>query len=372
MVDDYPIRNSLMMLADEFQRASDRYPDIFHDEVDNWWAGQMEPFMYAEEWRAFIAAQTSCSNEWQEWHGPHIYSRVRSYSNEQIFIRDYAIHCGRFYGDELENHKAALGKFKQLADNLYLVLRHIKTPLHYAGWPGTLEMLYLMAKLYPTPLVRVEEGIWDWEPNPADCPEDQEADREGCKFLCDPRGFVIHPLKSSIKNNLFTVTHAAIRHILDPRSMLLVGESHSERLTQFLPYLLPPSGEEPVKTTVAVAKHVSAALGQVAPIKRTEPRPCWDEVKRELWFGKVLLKRFGKVAVGPQIVILTAFHKEGWPPKVTPHLDSENEARARHCAIYDLNRGLRNKTLMYFDGDGDRNVRWNLGPKPPTTRKKRK
>ena len=87
-------------------------------------------------------------------------------------------------------------------------------------------------------------------------------------------------------------------------------------------------------------------------------------------FGSVPLRKFGKVKSDVQMSILRQFEKENWPEKITPHLQSVDEAKARLDGVANLNKSLCDKSLMHFASDGDEHVGWHLGPPPARSRKK--
>jgi len=82
-------------------------------------------------------------------------------------------------------------------------------------------------------------------------------------------------------------------------------------------------------------------------------RPCWDGERRELWLGRVLIKRFRGPA-SCQEAILAEFEKEGWRSRIDdplPQLPGKNPKTRLHNAINALNRGHLAQ-LIKFHNDG--------------------
>lgn len=87
--------------------------------------------------------------------------------------------------------------------------------------------------------------------------------------------------------------------------------------------------------------------------------PVWDDLRRCLSFGDVIVKQF-RVPARNQETILRCFQEEGWPPKIDDPLSpsgSIDTRRRLHDTINSLNRCQRNY-LLRFAGDG-----WGTGVK---------
>lgn len=95
---------------------------------------------------------------------------------------------------------------------------------------------------------------------------------------------------------------------------------------------------------------------------RIAHRPIWDQQRRELRVGEIVVKQF-RVPAANQEAILAAFEEEGWPVRVddplSPHPDQEPKTRLHHT-INSLNRNQQHP-LVRFAGDGSgQGVRWSL------------
>jgi hypothetical protein len=90
-------------------------------------------------------------------------------------------------------------------------------------------------------------------------------------------------------------------------------------------------------------------------------RPRWDGERRQLWYGKQLVKHFRRRA-GCQETVLAAFEEEGWPPRIDDPLPrvAEIDPRDRlHDAVRRLNRGHLVRRLAFRrDGTGQ-GVTWS-------------
>jgi hypothetical protein len=84
-----------------------------------------------------------------------------------------------------------------------------------------------------------------------------------------------------------------------------------------------------------------------------QPRPVWDENRRELHFNGHLIKRF-RLPSPNQIAVLAAFEEENWPSKIDdplPPLTDQDPKRRLHDTIRNLNRCHR-LPILRFVGDG--------------------
>ncbi|QDU08672.1 hypothetical protein [Gimesia aquarii] len=88
-------------------------------------------------------------------------------------------------------------------------------------------------------------------------------------------------------------------------------------------------------------------------LHRTEIKPIWHDIRRELWFGQSLVKRFKWPAIN-QEMILMVFHEEGWPTRIDDPLPPKEEVdtkRRLNDTIKSLNRNQA-APLIRFRGDG--------------------
>ena len=78
-------------------------------------------------------------------------------------------------------------------------------------------------------------------------------------------------------------------------------------------------------------------------------KPSWDQHRRELRFGSLVVKRFTQPA-GVQETILASFEEEDWPEQIddplppTPNQDAPSRLRS---AVNNLNRGLP-RSFLHF------------------------
>lgn len=83
------------------------------------------------------------------------------------------------------------------------------------------------------------------------------------------------------------------------------------------------------------------------------PRPRWDAVRRELWCGETLIKRFRRAAPNQERVLI-AFEEAGWPEAIDDPLPQEDGVLASERlwqTIKQLNRTIK-PPLIHFGGDG--------------------
>jgi hypothetical protein len=89
-------------------------------------------------------------------------------------------------------------------------------------------------------------------------------------------------------------------------------------------------------------------------------RPKWDEQRRQLRVGRVLVKEF-KLPSPNQETVLMAFEEEGWPPRIDdplPPVAQLDPRRRLHDTIKALNRKQK-RDLIRFRGDGSgEGIRW--------------
>lgn len=89
--------------------------------------------------------------------------------------------------------------------------------------------------------------------------------------------------------------------------------------------------------------------------ERSRRVPRWDAVERELWFGDLLLKRFGRPAPNVELILAT-FEEEGWPERIDdplpPRANSDEATRLRN-QVHALNKRLKKRLIFfYLDGTG--------------------
>ena len=88
--------------------------------------------------------------------------------------------------------------------------------------------------------------------------------------------------------------------------------------------------------------------------------PDWNESKRLLRMGDVVIKQFRRAAPNMELV-LAGFQRAGWPRRIDDPLPREpgvNPKQHLHDTIQKLNRTLT-RPLIHFCGDGTgRGVCW--------------
>ncbi|MEX2113734.1 MAG: hypothetical protein WD845_11145 [Pirellulales bacterium] len=101
-------------------------------------------------------------------------------------------------------------------------------------------------------------------------------------------------------------------------------------------------------------------LCQLATADELTERPKWDEQRRQLRVGRVLVKEF-KLPSPNQETVLMAFEEEGWPPRIDdplPPVAQLDPRRRLHDTIKALNRKQK-RDLIRFRGDGSgEGIRW--------------
>ena len=188
-------RGTLELIQDEFHRLAVTYPPLYHERF-------YSPLEVSREgWDAFAVAQADPSGKWEKWYCAHTGNWL-----------------GRFYGAP-----DGMDEIERLSESLSVILPELGYRWPLEGW---VQVLHEMAENCPSPLLRVERNIWNWEPDEHigdDCAvEDAEpylhdwvdAPSSGAQY---PR----HPLHRVLAFNLFTCSIAAIRTILAPKSMVL-------------------------------------------------------------------------------------------------------------------------------------------------------
>jgi hypothetical protein len=96
------------------------------------------------------------------------------------------------------------------------------------------------------------------------------------------------------------------------------------------------------------------------PGDRPPTLPHWDKDHGELWFGSVLVKRFGQRAAN-QEAILDAFEEEGWPRfifnPISPKDDLDDQVRLRR-AVTRLNEAQSHPLIRLHVVRGGEEISW--------------
>jgi hypothetical protein len=122
----------------------------------------------------------------------------------------------------------------------------------------------------------------------------------------------------------------------------------------------PDMGPVPATTDESL---IARAGGENRPqVQVSEPpnasasaKPRWDEAKRELWLGEVLVRRFDREARN-QFALLAAFEAAQWDKSVSAFLDRG----AFLQTIKDLNRTLKDTSLRFGQTDKGGRATWGL------------
>ena len=200
------IRATLIQLCEEFKRAGEMYPALYHQQL------LVDPEfleMTPESWRAFAEANSPpVIGEWQSWHGP-----VQG---------PYFLWYGRFFGSG-----EGLVEYKQLTESLFFALRTIDERLpDQGGYEAMLERLHEIADKWPSPLLRSKETVWNvLETNVGG---QNPIDELHARIVKDKIGteYPLHPFVETIDLNLFSATSDAIRRILDDETTLFIADGH--------------------------------------------------------------------------------------------------------------------------------------------------
>jgi hypothetical protein len=200
-----PVEATLKSLWREFRRCSDRYPPLYHELFGPWSDfSQFEAQDVCESFRQ--AFEDRFHDGWEEWHG----------SGDVPYF-------GRFFGNS-----EGLEEFKKLAESACLVMCEIGPTFENFVYPvdlgfhGWLKLLNDMADGYPTPLLRCEYSVWDWDESDQ-ARMFEEAERVGT--LEDGTPYPLHPVHWRLAHPLFMSSMAAIELILDADRGLLIGDS---------------------------------------------------------------------------------------------------------------------------------------------------
>jgi hypothetical protein len=93
--------------------------------------------------------------------------------------------------------------------------------------------------------------------------------------------------------------------------------------------------------------------------------PFWDNTRRELRLGDLLVKRFRQPAKN-QETILATFQEEGWPARIDDPLfgeDGQDAQERLHNTVKKLNRQAIQLIRFLSDGKGE-GVLWESGSQP--------
>lgn len=121
-----------------------------------------------------------------------------------------------------------------------------------------------------------------------------------------------------------------------------------------------------LKLLEELAENMGLSFGGTADAASDPVVPRWDARRRELRYGGVLVKRFGRAAPN-QERILTAFETQGWPNRIESPLPFPAEPgvspkRRLRDALGRLNRSLT-RPVICFRGDGTGlGIRWEALP----------
>ncbi|MHB0958236.1 MAG: hypothetical protein ACYC0X_12220 [Pirellulaceae bacterium] len=258
--------------------------------------------------------------EWKHWHEPN---RARYF--------------GCFYGD----NGAAWNDFKRLGESAYLVLREIQPELPDDSLHGWMLLLHQLARQHPTALLRSHDSEWkSWE-----CHLDEDHKR----WVKPEQGvpYPQHPIQWTLKHDVVTSSMAAIELVVDNERALLISEEAREPAISFLKS---GTGAKDDRTS-------NSRLHEII----TKPR--WNPVRRELWVGDSLIKRYRQPAPN-QEPVLAAFEEEGWPQRIddplSPNWDIDPKRRLRDT-VAGLNSSHKTKDLIVFEPDGTgEGVLWEL------------
>ena len=191
-------------------------------------------------------------------------------------------------------------------------------------------------------------GVWDFAVELAQL-------RQTGLSECDLRWLAC---KGYVEHGLETSQPAGIQRTFDDEPAL--------RFTEHSSFVLTPRGIQLAKSlhlgvaAIADQHNESASAPQLA-ICGTRT-PTWDDQRRELRIGRIVVKRF-LVPAENQETILTVFQEEAWPAHIDdplPQVPEIDPKRRLHSTIQCLNRNQQVR-LVHFHGDGyGRGVRWEL------------
>lgn len=143
--------------------------------------------------------------------------------------------------------------------------------------------------------------------------------------------------------------------VLSTEGASLTGASSGEDFAQ--PKLLHESPAPPIEIDAA-----TPCLKPTLPVSPTmsDSRPRWDQHRRELSVGCILVKRFTLPA--PRVEsVLAAFEEQHWPPDLDNPLPAFGQAsRCLQQTLDELNGHLRRALLRFHAVEGDRTIAWQL------------
>lgn len=198
----YPqLKRSLENLIEEFRYLSLRYGSIRHEMFRTYDKERIAK----ESWIAFAEASGDSGklvDEWEEWTGP-----------------DDGTFYGRFFGDG-----SGMDEFAALAESAFLTLCEFDpTASRSNGFHGWMNLLHDIGFKYPTSLLCSDMFVWglDEDPDLDDFDEYTSRWLESESHTPYPK----HPLCWRLTHNVFVSSIAALRIIIEPEMVLLVGHS---------------------------------------------------------------------------------------------------------------------------------------------------
>ncbi len=148
----------------------------------------------------------------------------------------------------------------------------------------------------------------------------------------------------------------------DTRTFRPLGTMSLTRRTCFV---LTPKGTAVARKAASAQndqgnRSLANAPGDHRPV--TAVTPEWDQERRDLRLGSVVVKRF-RVPAANQQIILSVFQEEGWPPQVDDPLSgvAEHDPKQRlHDTIKALNHHQDHCLMQFFGVGAGRMVGWKL------------
>lgn len=202
---DESIEVALLGIRDELDRALRFHGPLFHELLTTHFNGA--PRLPQESWAAFVAANQNAPS-WELW---------------EIEPRGDA--CHRYFG-----YASGLQEFTQLSESLLIVLCAHRPELDaHKGHHGMIQLVYDMARSFPTALLRSHIHLWGMTdiPNLLEAGGADEFDRLVDLWSSSnrsPGSYPIHPYCQFLAHNLFTSTIALIDLVMAPENALLIGE----------------------------------------------------------------------------------------------------------------------------------------------------
>lgn len=269
-----PLRVALKSLWREFKRASFLYPSLYHELIFSW-----EPISLPKKtWNAFIDAALKRDTK-PSWESFEAFPNLKC--------------CGRYFGNE-----AGLEEVERLGESLYLVLCELDPALdREEGHFGFLRVLDEMAFNYPTPLLRVQLGVWGkaFESSPDSSDDKSDLDylnwfeEQVSRWTTPENGgesYPSDPYCRTLVQNVFTSAIGAIQNILNPDNALLVGDKYDD-----LPFALKSE-----RGVARISETVSESAVQVSQVRDLPQLEEPDKVEKPPYqfqlIGDVWLIRF--------------------------------------------------------------------------------